>query len=245
MTKHKKFAIYIMCGITIIEFSEFFLPSTRHKNAGNELTDKSLIQMCIIKYGAYAIPLLIVVGEIKHIQRDYCWIKAKYLMDIKSLYPYKIFISIGSIGIIFVIILFSIFTYVPCKTFNNINKIGDNYFYNNTNETLKLYKEYCSLKDYDENTKTLYLFYDSIKLISKEYSNTDKDNMLEISLLIPLFFIVDLVNEVSRLMMIKYIDPNIFLIYRYFYFFVFRIIQIAINKGDEQYMRFDKFALIE
>ena len=245
MTKHKKFAIYIMCGITIIEFSEFFLPSTKHKNAGNELTDKSLIQMCIIKYGAYAIPLLIVVGEIKHIQRDYCWIKAKYLMDIKSLYPYKIFISIGSIGIIFVIILFSIFTYVPCKTFNNINKIENDYFDNNKNETLKLYLEYCSLKDYDENTKTLYLLYDSMKLISREYSNIDKNNMLEIFLLIPLYFIFYLIGEVSRLMMVRYSDPNSILIYKNFYYFMKRLITFIINKGDEQYSTLRKFFVTE
>ena len=247
ISRHKIVAIGIMALATIIDIIENFIPSTKHKNSANksELTDKNFYETAIIKYGAYIIPLLILANEFKHILRDYCWVKGKYLMDTKSLPPYKIYITIGSIGIFFSFFFMTIFTFVPCKTFNNINKIGYNYFYNNTGEPLELNNKVCSLKDYDERTKTLYLFYDSIKIISKEYSNTDKDNMLEIFLLIPLFFIVDLVNEVSRLMMIRYIDPNIFLIYRYFYFFVFRIIQIAINKGDEQYMRFDKFALIE
>ena len=166
-------------------------------------------------------------------------------MDIKSLYPHKILLSIGIIGIFFVIIFFSIFTYVPCKTFNNINKIGNNYYYNNTNEPVKLYLEYCSLSDYNENTKTLYLFYDSIKIISKEYSNTNKDNMLEIFLLIPLYFLFFVVNEISRLMLVRYTDPNNILIYRNFYYFALRLIQFIINEGDEQYITVIVFVLYE
>ena len=244
---HKKVAIGIVVVVIIIDFIENLIPTTKNKKSENmnELTDKNIYEIAIIKYGAYTIPLYYLAGELKHIQRDYCWIKSKYLMDIKSIQPYKIFISIGSIGIFFIIIFFSIFTFVPCKTFNNINKIKDNYYYNNTNETLKLYLEYCSLKDYDEKTKTLYLFYDSIKLISKEYSNTDKNNMLEIFLYIPLLFISYMITEISRLMMVRYSDPNNILIYRYFYFFLARLISFILNKGDEQYMVHSKFILME
>ena len=166
-------------------------------------------------------------------------------MDIKSYPPYKIFLSIGCIGILFIITFFSIFTYFPCKTFNNIDIIGNNYFYNNSSKPIKLYLEYCPLKDYDENTKTLYLFYDSIKLISREYSNTDKENMLEIFLLIPLYFIFNLVNEVSRLMIVRYTDPNNIIVYKNFYYFMKRIIQIIINKGDEQYITYIQFFILE
>ena len=150
---HKKIAIYIMFIATVIDIIENFLPNTKHKNLknGNELTDKNAFETAIIKYGAYSIPLYYIANELHHIQRDYCWIKAKYLMDIKSLQAYKLFLTISGFGFIFVIIFFSIFTYVPCKTFNNINEIDGNYFYNNTSEKVKLYLEYCSLKDYDEN----------------------------------------------------------------------------------------------
>ena len=62
-------------------------------------------------------------------------------MDIKSFSPAKIFMTIGGFGFIFIIILFSIFTYVPCKSFNNIEKIGDSYisFWEN-NSILKINK---------------------------------------------------------------------------------------------------------
>ena len=245
--RHKKLAIYIMFFVTIIIFIDFFIPSTKHENSENknELTDKNAFEIAIIKYGFYSIPLLLIANELRHIQRDYCWLNMKYLMDIKSLPPYKIFLVIGSIGIVFIIILFSIFTFVPCKTFNGVDKNGNNYFYNNTGEPLKLYLEYCSLKNYDENTKELYLYYDSLKLISREYSNTDKDNMLEIFLLIPSLFLVYSISNISNLIIIRYFDPNNILIYRYFYYFVKNIILIILNEGDEQYMRHDKFIIKE
>ena len=106
-------------------------------------------------------------------------------------------------------------------------------------------KEYCSLKDYDEKAKKLYLFYDSMKLISREYSNTNKENMLEIFLVIPLLFLFYFFNEVFLLMLVRYFDPNIIIIYKNFYYFVKRIIQIIINEGDEQYITFAKFFLKE
>ena len=245
--RHKKFAIYIMVLFTIVRIIEYFIPTTKHvkKENINELIDVGDFKAAIIKYGAYSIPLFLMATEIKHFTRDYYWIKMKYLMDIKSITPYKILFIIGGIGIFILIIFFSIFTYVPCKTFNNINKIGDNYSYNNSNKSLDFNLEYCSLKDYDENTKSLYLLYDSIKVISSEYSNTDKNNMLEIFLLIPLFFIFNTINEISRIILIRHFEPNVLLIYKYFYYFVRRIIQIIINEGDEQYIRYDKFIVLE
>ena len=245
--RHRKVAIGLMMVLAVVDFVGFFLPMTKHENLENmnELTDKNVFDITIIKFGTYVIPLLFFAYEIKNLQRDYCWIKAKYLMDVRSLPPSKIFIYIGSIGNIIVILFFSIFTYAPCKTFNNIEKIDNKYIYNNTGEPLELYKEYCSLKDYDENTKTLYLLYDSMKLISREYSNTDKENMLEIFVLIPLLFIAYFINEISRLMMVRYTDPNNILVYKNFFYFVERIIQIIINKGDEQYITYAQFVILE
>ena len=76
-------------------------------------------------------------------------------------------------------------------------------------------------------------------------NNTDKNNMLEIFLLIPLFFIFNMINEISRIILIRHFEPNVLLIYKYFYYFVIIIIQIIINEGDEQYIRHDKFIVLE
>ena len=79
--RHKKVAIYIMLLLGIMDFITYFLPPTKHENAENmdELTDKNVFEVIIIKYGVYAIPLLFLANELKHIQRDYCWVKSKYL----------------------------------------------------------------------------------------------------------------------------------------------------------------------
>ena len=55
---------------------------TKHENLENmdELTDKNIFDITIIKFGTYAIPLLFLAYEIKNFQRDFCWIKAKYLI---------------------------------------------------------------------------------------------------------------------------------------------------------------------
>ena len=187
----------------------------------------------------------VLVNELKHVQRDYCWIRSKYLMDIRLYSPSRIFLAIGTFGFIFIIIFFSICTYVPCNSFNNINKINNTYINISDSNPLKLYLEYCEVVDYDENTKTLKLFYDSIKVISNEYSNTDKENMLEIFLVIPLYFIFNLINEVSRLLLVRYTDSNNILIYKNLYYFINRIVVIIVNKGDQKYLTYPQFFLLQ
>ena len=247
INRHRKLAIYIMSGLAVIELIGFFFPMTKHENKENfnDLTDKNVFEIIIIKYGAYAIPLIFLANELIHVQRDYCWIRSKYLMDVKLYPPSKILMIIGSFGFILIIIFFSIFTYAPCKTFNNINKINDTYINIDTNEPLELYKEYCSLTEYDENSKILYLLFDSFKLVIKDYSNMEKDDKLEIFLVIPLLFILNLVNEVTQLLMIRYTDPNNILIYRNIYFFLQTLVQMIINQGDEQYQTYLQFFIIE
>ena len=80
---HKKLAMIIMVLLTILELTGFFLPMTKHENLENmdELTDKNIFDITIIKFGTYAIPLLFLAFEIKNFQRDFCWIKAKYLIQ--------------------------------------------------------------------------------------------------------------------------------------------------------------------
>ena len=79
--KHKKIAIFILFLVTILNFIEFFTPPTKHENSENknELTDKNAFEIAIIKYGFYSIPLLLIANELRHIQRDYCWLNMKYL----------------------------------------------------------------------------------------------------------------------------------------------------------------------
>lgn len=243
--KHKKIAIYIMLIISILDFVGFCFPWTKHEIKEDELTDTNVFDEIIIKYGLYAIPLIFIANELNHMQRDYVWIQSKYLMDVRAYSPSKLFMVIGSIGCLFVIIFFMIFTYVPCKSIDNIIKLNDTYKYFGTNETFSLNKEYCKLDVHDNDTKILSLYYDSFKLVIDDYSNTKKETIYEIFILIPLLLLFNLINEISRLMMVRYTDPNNILIYKNIHLFLQRIVKIIINKGDEQYITYFQFFLAE
>ena len=69
--------------------------------------------------------------------------------------------------------------------------------------------------------------------------------MIELFLLIPLFFVLNLINEISRLMIVKYLDPNNILIYKNFNYFFQRIIVTIINKFDQQYITYEQFFILE
>jgi hypothetical protein len=242
-----------MFVISILVITGYCLDNTKHDDRdkdgdGNQIIDQNVFEKIITKFGAFAIPLIFIASEIRHIQRDYCWIKSKYLMDIRSFPPSKIFITIGGFGFVFIVIFFSIFSYVPCKTFHNVilvNNTNNAYINTETNQKLNLNLEYCQLKDHDNNTQTLYLYYDSIKLIARDYSFSNKDNIYEIFIVIPLYFAAYIVNEISRLMMVRYTDPNNILIYKNLYYLVKRFIIAIRNNWDEKYLTKIQFTLNE
>jgi hypothetical protein len=140
-----------MFVISILVITGYCLDNTKHDDKdkdgdGNQIIDQNVFEKIITKFGAFAIPLIFITSEIRHIQRDYCWIKSKYLMDIRSFPPSKIFITIGGFGFVFIVIFFSIFSFVPCKTFNNVilvNNTNNAYINTETNQKLNLNLEYC------------------------------------------------------------------------------------------------------
>ena len=87
--------------------------------------------------------------------------------------------------------------------------------------------------------------YDSIKLISNEYSNTNIENMIEIFIIIPLYFLILFVNEISKMMMVRYTDPNNILIYRNIFYFMKRLINEIVNQGDEKYITYLQFSFLQ
>ena len=161
ITKHKKLAMYIMAyPILIIEIIFFFFPDTKHKcdikYECNELTDKDTFEYIVIRFGAYFIPILFILYEICTAMRDYSWVKSKYLMDIRSVPPYKILMYFGIIGSSLIVICYFIFTNVPCRSFGNVTlDTNNNYINIDSGEEINLLKEYCLLKKNKEKTNIL------------------------------------------------------------------------------------------
>ena len=105
------------------------LPRARHSDCGNTeecknkyLTDNNLLIIIYKKFGSYFyIPLIFIIYILIAIMRDYSWVKIKYLIDIKSVHYFKLFIFFGIIGSILVSITLIFTSYIPCETLININ----------------------------------------------------------------------------------------------------------------------------
>ena len=251
ITKHKKVAIFIMtCPLIIIEIFNFFFPNTKHNceipGECNELTDTNTFKYIKIRFGFWYIPLLFITYEIITSMRDYSWVKSKYLMDIRSFAPFKILFAIGIIGSVLSIILYSIFTAFPCNSFNNVTINEKNNYINMDNgEEINFLYELCTLKYYDKNTNILYLYYDSFSVFLNNYKERNTDTFIEIFIIIPLYFLMCLINIFSHIMMIRYSDPNNILISKNFYHFLKRIIVLILNKADEKYLTIHNFIILE
>lgn len=249
LTIHKKIAVFITtCPLLIIELFNFILPNTKHNckiEECNELTDKSTLKYIEKRFGLWYIPLLFIIYEIITVMRDYSWVKSKYLMDIRSFAPFKILFSIGIIGSFLSIILYSIFTKFPCNYINNVTINEKNNYIKIDGEDFNFIHELCNLKYYNNNTQTLYLYYDSFSIFLNNYKEMNINDYYEIFIIIPLYFIACSINIFSHIMMISYSDPNNILISKNFYQFLKRIIVLILNKGDEKYLTIRSFIILE
>ena len=105
---HHKAAMIIIAPLIITEFISVSIPMTHHQCETEEeckekyIYDNNLYELMKKKYGTYS---FVVAGVTLFtiIMKDYSWIKSKYLMDIRGINIYKIFIFIGVTGIFLVI----------------------------------------------------------------------------------------------------------------------------------------------
>jgi len=242
ISTHKKIAIIIMVGpLLIISLISFSIPRTYCEN--NKYCNKSPFEIININYGGYYyIPLFLIIYEVITFIKDYTWVKSKFLMDIRYIHPYKILLFTGTIGIIISSIMIYICSNVPCNTFNNVMKVNYTYYIND-NETIDLSNELCSLTDYNYKKFTLDLYYDNYFILFRRYAKFDRDILIEIFILIPLFFIMCMIKSYCLIMIIKYLEPNNILIIENFYYFNRAIARIIANKGDEKYITKAQFTL--
>lgn len=249
INRHKIVAILIMIiPVLILEIISFSLPSTKQnceQDECNQFSNTTSFEYIKIKWGVYFIPLIIIFNDLTNFFRDYSWVKAKYLMDIRSISPFKIFLAIGLIGSTLIVVLFSIFTNIPCNTYGNVilNEEGD-YIYINSGSKIDFMKELCKLKYYDKDDKKLYIYFDNFSLFLEDYEK-NTESYLEIFVVIPLYLIICFFLIFSHIMMIKHTDPNNILIAKNFFYFFKRIICFILNKGNEKYITYAQFFLLE
>ena len=145
-------------------------------------------------------------------------------------------------------------TLFPCNIIENVtNNLVNNknsYFVNN--KEIDISREACFISLYNNETKQLKLYYDNVISFINEYIENNSDSIIgssikiELYLVIPVYFVMNLVINISNIMIIRYLDPNIILINSNVVYFIEEIIfYFFIIQRDEEYKTFIQFILAE
>jgi hypothetical protein len=257
--KHQKLTVFIISGILLsLNIIKCILPRTHHSDCDTDekckkkyLKDNNIFNAINKIFGSYYfVPLIYISYIIIAIMRDYSWVKTKYLIDIKTVPFYKIFMFLGSVGIFIDIIALFLSTKYKCQTLTNItqyyNETSDSFYYYDTIPTkIDFSEKLCRLAHYNNKTHDLNLYYDNFKIMIDEYKDFNSKNKIEIFAIIPLFLIMNIIIHFCNIVMIRQFDPNMLLVSDNFYYYTRRLIRFIINGGDEQYLTFNQFAICE
>ena len=257
---HHIIAIFVTIPLLIFELIGFCMPLSHHECGPMNskeckekyITDNNYFRFIWIKYGK----LIYIFGTLLFIAiilRDYSWIKSKYLMDIRGIHPSIILILSGVVGLIFVFILLLFTTLFPCNTIDNVTKDRNLYFYENGTE-IDLEREICLIKVYDNNTEQLHFYYDNFISFINDYNGNDSNSIInngnninkELFLIIPTYFIMNLVINICNIMIIRYLEPNIIFINSNITNFIEEIIFYwFVIQGDRSYKTFTQSIFTE
>lgn len=247
LNRHKIVAMFIIVPLLILELISNLLPETNHPNVQNNIeymSDYNIYKIIGIKIGYYYIPLLYICLFSATMMRDYSWVKSKYLMDKKSISLFKVCFFSGLIGLFITIIFFILSSFIPCKTFNNVIKDENNNFLI-SNNFINLSREICYLQEYDDNKKTLKLYYDNFFILINDFKTFDKEVKKELFIVLPLYLITNMIKISCHMIMIKYLEGYNILISDNLYYFINRLIVFIINKANEEYLTIIQFIIMQ
>ncbi len=258
---HHTLSIFITLPILIFEIIGFFMPITKHdcrdmtskECKDKHITDNNFFQFLWIKYGKL-IFIFAALFTIVVILKDYSWIKSKYLMDIRGIHPSKILMFTGVIGLIFVSIFFIFATLFPCNTFDNVTIDTSNNpnKYSQNDKEIDLARQICLVSNYNNDTEQLKFYYDNFFEFIKEYkesntnSNINGSIKIELFLVIPIYFAMNLLINICNIMIIRFLDPNIILINSNIVYFIEEILfYFSIIQRKDEYQTFIQFIFTE
>ena len=145
-------------------------------------------------------------------------------------------------------------TLFPCNIIENVtNNLVNNknsYFVNN--KEIDISREACFISLYNNETQQLKLYYDNVISFINEYNENNSDSIIgssikiELYLVIPVYFVMNLVINISNIMIIRYLEPNIIFINTIVVNFIEEIIfYFFVIQRDEEYKTFIQFILAE
>ena len=79
----------------------------------------------------------------------------------------------------------------------------------------------------------------------RNYKEFNSNDGFEIFILIPVFFIMNMIKSYCHIMIIRHLDPNYILIIENLFCFIRGIIRIIVNKANQEYLTNIQFFLTE
>ena len=248
---HQKVTIFILaCILFIVQVIGSILPNTYHDCNNEEckekyITDNNIYILIIKKFGNCGYIFLILFLYIfDFILRDISWVWLKYLMDVRSIPLFKIWIFLGCIGCSLITIIFFFVSNFPCNVFENIIYINNSYNYDNYNgKEFDFQSQVCEVINHNNITKKLYIYYDDFNTFLSFYSKSSR-KILEI-FIVPIYLIVNCLINFSHAMILKHLDPIVMLVNNNFNYYISRLILYIKNNGSAEYLTLVQFILLE
>jgi hypothetical protein len=135
-------------------------------------------------------------------------------------------------------------TNVPCKVMTNVTNSGNNTFFdNNKNQNVNFVKEICGLIDYNNTSRSLTFYYDNYKIFFKDLAESNR-RTIEI-VIIPVYFIINIMINFCSVMILKYIDANAMLVNINVNYLISRMVTYIKKGGKKEYLTLAEFILLE
>ena len=210
--KHQKLSFtIILIFSTLLFFINSFIPNSNENCSSLENNIEK--DICIVlnenvyedvtnKLGWYFIPIIMIIYLSAMVSDAHACIRNKWFMDIKYITIFKILSYIGIVGFVFCLICLFIISYIPCNSDSIINSI-------------------CQLEYNDIS------YYDNFKILGN--INVDKNFLLEIFVVLPIFIILNFLRAYFNLLIINYLDPFYLMPIDMVYYIIYHTVEFLIT----------------
>ena len=220
--------IIAIVPITIILIISALLPYTKHYSSSENNKDKTIYEVVEDMTGNifYIIPLVF-SALISEFILAYGRVKAKVLMDLRYISPYKITIYIGFCGSILALISFVILPFIKC------------------NDRMAVFCKVYENIEMTKNSTDLYI--DNPLLYLRHMSQTQNNIYIEIFVIIPIFLILSFGEAICEIFIIYHFNPNYILIRDDIYYVIMRLCFVIINYNNNynHYLSKTQFIILE
>ena len=159
----------------------------------------------LLKSKLLCIPIILIYA-LNSLIISFSRVKAKVLMEINYMSPYKIIILTGCFGLLFCIIILTITSIFNCN-----KNLVDN--------------QKCKIKENE------YYYYDSISLYFSHLNDGKHHFLLEILLITPLYSLAKFIKFFFEILMIYYLNPIFILISESTFYGVIYLFQAILNEN--------------